>query len=81
MDSPMYVLRCPGERDVRRLFCAPVDNFDNALRELLSDRDAIRDSYEVGILKFDARALVAIVENRVETCGRARAEQLVHRCS
>ena len=82
--------RSPRPRP-RESSCAAVDHFHLSLRQLLADRDAVRNADQVGILELHARPLVAIVEQRVQThaCGRSRrspaaasrcaASRVVHR--
>ena len=82
------ILRRLCQRHIGRLLCAPLDNLNKSLREFLPDRDAIRDADQVGILEFDARPLIAIVEKCIETggaCmrsrGRPRPRFCAHRSS
>jgi hypothetical protein len=46
-----------------------VEEFDFAFGELLADGDAEGDADEVGVFEFDAGALVAVIEEDVESGG------------
>ena len=56
-----------GYGDVGGLISEAVEELDLALGELLADCDAVRDADEVCVFELDAGALVAVVEEDVDS--------------
>src|SRR5437588_2171001 len=52
--------------DILGSFCPPGDNFNHPLRQLLAERDAIRNAYQVGIFELYAGPFIPIVKNRIQ---------------
>src|ERR1700687_5344522 len=67
--QPLHKSRCLRHRDVSRFLRTPLHYFDDALRQLLAERNPIGNPDEVGILELDAGTLIAIVQKRVEPRG------------
>ena len=59
----------PGDFGEANVFCGiaqPVDHFDLSFGKFLADVDPERDAGQVGVLEFDAGALVAVVEQGIK---------------
>src|SRR5437773_3786864 len=57
----------------------PIEQFDDTIADLLSDRDAKRNANQIRVLEFHARPLVAIVEQDVKTGVRQILVKLLAR--
>src|SRR6185312_4316243 len=65
-DLVEHILRRLRQWNILRSFAAPGHYFDRALREFLSDGDAVRNADQIRVLELHSGAFVAVVKQRVQ---------------